>query len=410
MTQKQLEEMLHAQAESIINSDGFTTRFKTIITSMIDDLRNKAVHPMSQLQGRDLIANLPYARLSGDMLHTDSGSVLNLKNKNCPWVKASKEVGDWAVEFARYLKIGTIGKLMSETVDPSGGYFIPEDFKAIMIMFDATPTLVWSRGTVWPMTGEKMSMPRLMQNVDVNDPNFDFFAGVTFEWTEEGGEKAETQPEFGLLELIVHELAGYTEVTNTLLDDSVINLLNYLTRIFRDAWYWITDKQFIQGSGGKRPLGIVNDPGVLVVDREVADQVSVDDVINMEARLPSIFDDRGVWFITKKIRGMLRQQKSATTGDLLLRESFQMISEGYIMTLMGKPCVLADGKNPALGSVGDISYGDWSNYYIGFRQDFIMDSSRHYKFRNNRTSLRCAGRIDGQAAMPQSFVVLGNPS
>jgi hypothetical protein len=48
----------------------------------------------------------------------------------------------------------------------------------------------------------------------------------------------------------------------------------------------------------------------------------------------------------------------------------------------------------------------WNWYYIGFRQDFSMDSSIHYKFRHNRTALRCSGRLDGQAAMPKAFCVL----
>ena len=82
------------------------------------------------------------------------------------------------------------------------------------------------------------------------------------------------------------------------------------------------------------------------------------------------------------------------------------ISKGYDMTILGRPAILADGKIPVLGTAGDVILGAWQWYYVGFRQDFAMDSSRHYRFRHNRTALRCSGRLDGQAAIPQAFVQL----
>jgi HK97 family phage major capsid protein len=278
----------------------------------------------------------------------------------------------------------------------------------MMIMYDAEPTLVWNRATVWPMAGEKLSFPKIQQNPDVDAGGFDHFAGVSFEWTEEGGEKPETQPDFGLVEMIVHELAGYTEITNTLLDSSVVNLVNFLTRVFRAAWYWRTDKEFITGTGGKKPLGIVNDPSALIVNRAVIGDVTVDDILAMEAKLPAVFDPNSVWFISKKARAKLRGQKvSETSKELVLQESYRDFAEGYAATILGRPAFLADGKIPALGSTGDIVLGNWSQYYIGFNNNFTMDSSRHFQFKKNRTALRCSGRVDGVAAIPQAFVVLG---
>jgi HK97 family phage major capsid protein len=288
---------------------------------------------------------------------------------------------------------------------------VPEEFNAMMIMYDAEPTGVWPRATVWPMKGEKLSFPKLLQNPDVDDGSFDHFAGVSFAWTEEGGQKAETQPEFGLVEMIVHELSGYTEITNILLDDSVLNLMNYLTNIFRSAWYWITDKSFLDGTGGKKPLGIINDPQVLTVQRQSSLDVQVDDLLNMDAKLPAVFDQSAVWMYSKKVRAKIRGQKVTNSSkELVLQETYSDLAQGYISTILGRPAILMDGKIPALGTAGDVILGDWKWYYIGFRQDFVMDSSRHYAFRNNRTALRCSGRVEGQAAMPQAFVVLTDSS
>ena len=411
MTKEDLIKLLQDQMKEHFTGDGFGKMVQEVIGKQIADLQNNVQNPFTGVSAKTLASNLPFVKIDGDFLSTKQGSIISLKNKQTPWVQVSDEVAAWAKDFATYLKTGTVSKLLSEAVDTAGGYLVPAEFRAIMVMYDAEPTLVWQRATVWPMAAEKLSFPKLQQNPDVDDVGFDHFAGVSFVWTEEGGEKGSTEPNFGLVEMIAHELAGYTEITNTLLESSAVNLVNFLTRIFRAAWYWYTDKEFIQGTGGKKPLGIINDPSVLTVNRQTASTVEVQDILNMEARLPSVFDNNSVWFITKKVRAALRGQTvSAQSKELVLQESFKDISDGYGMTLLGRPAVLSDGKIPAIGNAGDVILGDWRNYYVGFPQDFAMDSSKHYKFRNNRTALRCSGRVDGQAAIAQAFVILGDES
>ena len=413
LTEEQLNAMLNNQVKNVLASDEVTEQFKAIAQNILKDLQSTLYKPNDSFRlSSDEIRQLyPFAKIDSGYMTTAKGSVINLKNKSRPWVSLSPELTQWAKDFVSYLKSGNVSKLLSEGVDTAGGYLVPEEFNAIMIMYDTEPTGIWQRATVWPMKGEKISFPKLLQNPDVDDNNFDHFAGVTFAWTEEGGTKQETQPEFGLVEMIVHELAGYTEITNTLLDDSVINLMNYLTNIFRAAWYWITDKSFIDGTGGKKPLGIINDPQVLTVNRQAANDVQIDDLLNMDSKLPAVFDQSAVWFYSKKVRAKIRGQKvSNSSKELVLQETYSDIAQGYVSNLLGRPAILMDGKIPALGSLGDVILGDWKWYYIGFRQDFSMDSSRHYVFRNNRTALRCSGRVDGQAAMPQAFVILTDPS
>jgi len=408
LNKEELIKLLNEQVKDYMGGDDFGGVIKGTVQTMIAELQNDVESPFNKQQTKqlDFMGNGAF-KIDGGVMTTQKGSIINLNNKSNPWIQASEEMTEWAKDFAVYLKSGMVSKFMSESVDTEGGYLVPEEFRNIMIMYDAEDTLVWSKATVWPMAGEKIQFPKLQQNPDVQDAGFDHFAGVSFEWTEEGGEKAETEPTFGMVEMIVHELAGYTEITNTLLDDSVINLINYLTRLFRAAWYWYTDKGFIQGTGGKQPLGIINDPSILSVFRQTADTLEVQDCLNMEARMPSVFDSNAVWFITKQGRAALRGQTvSASSKELVLQEMYADLAKGYDMTILGKPAFLADGKIPALGSTGDLILGTWSWYYIGFRQDFSMDSSRHFKFRNNRTALRCSGRLDGQAAIPQAFVAL----
>ena len=405
LEKRDLIELINSETKNVLSGSDFGDQVKQILGNIVKDLQQEIQVPFSQGQQKQIVANLGFSKIDGSYLTTKSGSIINLKNKRAPWIVVSDELSGWVKDFAGMLKGGPVSKLLQESSDTAGGYLVPEEFKALMIMYDMEQTAVWGRATVWPMAGEKIAFPKLLQDPDIESATYDNFAGVAFGWTDEGQNKPEVQPNFGLLEMIVHELSGYTEITNILLDDSVINLLNYLTRIFREAWYWYTDKSFLRGTGAKQPLGILNDSSALVVPRTTHGIVTLDDLLNMDARLPAIFDDGAVWFYTKKIRNALRGMKT-TTGEYVLLEFYTDIANGPQTSILGHPAVLCDGKLPDMGSFGDVVLGDWKNYYIGFREDFVMDSSRHFKFRQNRTALRCAGRVDGQAALPQAFVLL----
>jgi HK97 family phage major capsid protein len=74
--------------------------------------------------------------------------------------------------------------------------------------------------------------------------------------------------------------------------------------------------------------------------------------------------------------------------------------------MLGYPVVKADGKTLPLGTTGDVILCNLRHYYIGDRQNFTMDSSTHFRFRANRTALRVSGRLDGQPAIPEAFVIL----
>jgi len=353
--------------------------------------------------------------MPGGYLITDKGSVLNPTSKNEVWVKLSPDVEKWAKGFAELVKSrgAVIPKVLEENSDPSGGYLVPEEFRAAIVQYDTEPAVVWPRATIWPMSTDKLGMPKLKQRPDEDDTtNFDHFAGVAFTWTDEGGEKTETEPEFEFLELIAHELSGYTEITDTLLADSAINLMNFLTNLFRRAYVWQTDRSFIRGTGARQPFGVVMDPTVQMVARATAGAFTFTDAINMDNQLSSVFDQGAVWMMNKRCLNSLRNERD-TQNSLVFPQWYQAGAPGIgtpaVAMLLGKPVVLSDAKTYNLGTTGDVILGNWAWYYIGDRKIFAMDVSKHYKFRNNKTAIRVVGRLDGQPAIGEAFVILGLP-
>jgi len=351
----------------------------------------------------------------GNLVYTEKGSILNRNNPLTPWVKLSPEMEDFAKGTKLLIQSGgsrseAIMKLLQENTDTAGGYLVPEEFEPTMVQYDTAPTILWPRATIWPMGTDKLGMPKLAQRPDKDAQDFDHFAGVVFTWTEEGHTKTETEPVFEFIELIAHELSGYTAITNILLEDSSLNLINFLTGLFRRAWLWFTDRSFFRGNGGRQPLGIIPDPAVLSVNRAVAGAVTYADLLAMDNKLPSVFETGpAVWFGSKDVFNSLRGQVDAR-GQLVLQQFYEPgppgIGQKLVEYMLGYQAIRADQKTMPLGQRGDLILCAPAWYYIGTRKGFSMDVSKEYLFRQNRTAFRVNGRLDGQCAIPEAFVVL----
>lgn len=346
-----------------------------------------------------------YLALPNGWMKTPQGSVINPLSKKGGnyWVELSEEMEQWAIGFKDLLITNgrNLNKTLEEATSTAGGFLVPDEFQASVVMYDSPAAIVWPRANIFNMTTEKLGMPKLSQ---VSTGTVDHFAGVVFTWTDEGGEKTETEPNFEFLELIVHELSGYTEITDTLIADSAINIMNFLTNLFRSAYMWITDKIFFDGDGAKKPLGVITDPATIKVNRISAGTVRWTDMINMDSALPAHFDQGAVWNINKPVWLTLRNERD--NNNALLFKEFADVESGVPRAILGKPVVYSDNKTAAKGSKGDVVLGDWQHYYIGNRMGLRIDSSTHFKFQNNKTAVRVVGRLDGQAAQPKAFVIL----
>ncbi len=405
-------EDLFEKMKSDFFNDDYRELLKETINECIEAARKPAIAqdiPSGTYNDKAILASvgIPEALSVPGFMKLGGGSIVNTKNTIAPWVHLSPHMEAWFKALANMVKHpdAPIEKVLQESQDEDGGYLVPEEFRALIVMYDSPDAVVWPRATQWPMNRDKLGMPKLAQTPHP-EGSLDHFAGVAWTWTEEGGTKTETEPQFDFLELVAHELSGYTEVTDTLLEDSAINLANFLTSLFRMSWIWVTDQVFIRGNGARKPLGVVQDPGILTVNRQNATRFRFADAINMHTKLPSVFDVGSVWMLNKAAFDDLRNDRDSNNA-LILKESWSIdLQKGYVAYLLGVPVVLTDGKTYTLGTKGDVILGNWKWYYIGLRKDFRVDMSKHYKFRNNKTAFRVNSRLDGQCAIPESFVVL----
>jgi HK97 family phage major capsid protein len=292
-------------------------------------------------------------------------------------------------------------KALNEGDDSEGGYTVPEEFSNEVIRYASEASVVRARARVFNMTRDIYSAPKLDQD-SVGDG--DHFGGVVFYYTAESGTGTESAPRFGKVKLEAKKLVGLTVATDELLEDSAVNIANFLVSLFGEALGFKEDIDFLQGTGMGKPLGVINAAGITSVTRNTANRIKYQDILGMEQNLLSAFDRNSVWMTTKAGRGQIVQIQVDTTSALVFQPSLR---DGYPDTLLGRPFIVVDNaKLPALGTTGDILLGDFSQYYIGDRGAMKVSSSIHDRFRQDETVFKFVKRFDGQPAIPKAFVKL----
>jgi HK97 family phage major capsid protein len=253
--------------------------------------------------------------------------------------------------------------------------------------------LVRGRARVVPM--ETLTVPFPMIDTTSNASNI--YGGVTAYWTEEAASLTDSSPTFGRVKLEAKKLTAYSEIPNELFSDSIISLEMFINEIFPEAIAWFEDLAFIGGSGVGEPLGFLNATATVNVTKETGQAASTlvwENIVKMYARmLPSSLDS-AVWIAhIDTFPELATMALSVGTGGsaIWLNNGVQ----GPPMTILGRPVLFTEKVN-SVGTAGDINFVDLSYYLIGDRQAIQADTSPHYRFQNDQTTVRFIERVDGR--------------
>ncbi len=276
----------------------------------------------------------------------------------------------------------------------AGGYTVPPDYRQELMALMAEDTFIRPRAFVMPMGSATMQLPYLdvttVQSAGVSP----LFGGVQMYWTAEAQTRTETEPQFKQMELKAWELSGYSVSSNVLLQDSIAGLEKFLLTLFARAIAWFEEYAFLQGNGAGKPLGVLNAPAAVSLNRAGANLVQFADVAGLWAKLLPQSWGKAVWAFSPSVVPQLLQLKDGSN-----RAIFISIDQGITKTpnwsLLGRPAFPTE-KLPALGTRGDLILIDPSLYVIGDRMSIEIAASEHVNFLKNQMTWRTVQRVDGQ--------------
>lgn len=271
-----------------------------------------------------------------------------------------------------------------------GGFLVPTQFRQEIMRVEAQDALVRPRANVIPAGSPPdaaLTIPALDQNGA--GPN-NVFGGVQVQWIEEGGLKPETDVALRSITLEPKEVAGTITVTDKMLRNWQAASA-FLENLLRGAVTQAEDYAFLRGDGNGKPLGAINSPAMFYVNRRGAGQVQYLDLLDMVSHLLMRGGTAPVWSMPQ---GALVQ--IATLQDPEGRYIWKPDArDGFAGTLLGYP-VRWNNRAPVLGTKGDITLVDWSQYLIKDGSGPFVAASEHVLFRQNKTVIKIFWNVDGK--------------
>jgi len=220
-------EGLEGEKSSVIDTRFF---FKNFASGRVAGAREDGLMMAKQLSG----SGGPFKRLSPTMEMFAQGIKSKWNPQTCGFTYQDyKEKVDAEYKAASG---------MSEGVAADGGVTVPIEFYTTMIEFAVTQSPILSK--VWriPMGSNQMRFSRLVQAAG------SYFGGIQLNWIEEADTKEDTKPAMEQITLNPKKLIGLVYLTDELIADSYLNIVNYVTGLFTRAFQYEMERVIIAGN------------------------------------------------------------------------------------------------------------------------------------------------------------------
>lgn len=303
-------------------------------------------------------------------------------------------------------------KTMTEGVGSAGGFVVPEEFAAEVNRVVEDFGLVAKLATKYPMKHDTMNVPRLSASVSMYYPG-ESVAGTI------------SQPTFEQVQLIAKSCVGLTPMSNELLADANISVVDLLTELFAEAIGGIIDQQGLAGTGSPF-TGILNDTGVTIVSNTTTSTFTLaatpDNLRDLISGVKPWSLQGAAFIMHRSVWGLVQKTKASTSGEYFISVANPVITgaqqtSGYPLamagTIWGYPVYLSD-KMPTTTAVSTkfIIFGNLKHVFLGMRDEMgiaISDSATigsDNLFAQNMSAVRVVTRHAIAVGLPSAFAVL----
>lgn len=295
-----------------------------------------------------------------------------------------------------------------EGVGADGGFAVPPDFRTTIVQKVLGEDSLLSLTDQMTTSSNSITLPR-----DETTP-WQTTGGIQAYWESEGGQKTQSKPQLTEMTVKANKLISLVPLTDELLQDAPA-MASYVNGKAPQKIDFKVNDAILNGTGVGQPLGILNSGGLITVSPEsgqAADTIRHLNINNMWARLASSSKRRAVWLMNSDIESQLNtiSFRDATSSPVPIYIPPGGISGSPFGTLLGRPVITSEAS-PAIGDVGDIILGDFSQYLSvvkggGVRQDVSI----HVWFDYDITAFRFVLRIGGQPWWNTPISRLGSQS
>jgi HK97 family phage major capsid protein len=286
---------------------------------------------------------------------------------------------------------------LNEGVPSEGGFLVTTDIANGLIKRVYENGILASRANKTPIS-ENANGLIINANAETSRVTGSRHGGVQTYWLHEAGTKTPSAPTFRQMELKLKKLIGLYYATDELLQDTTA-LESEVSEAFSDDMAFMVDDAIYRGTGVGQPLGITGHAGTVVVPAEAgqaANTILYENIVNMWSRCWAKSRQNAAWFINQDIEPQLFTMSLAVgVGGVPVYMPAGGASASPFGTLFGRPVIPIE-QTSTLGTVGDITLGDFSQYKMIDKGGIQSASSIHVAFTTDQSAFRFVYRCDGQ--------------
>lgn len=278
-------------------------------------------------------------------------------------------------------------KALSVGSDPDGGYLVTPAMsgKIVKAIFETSP--MRQLASVETISSDALEL------IDDHDQ-------AAAGWTAETASVSETStPQIAKRNIPVHELYAQPKATQKLVDDSAIDIENWLATKIADIFARKEATAFISGNGAGQPRGILSYAAgagwgmIEQVNSGTSGAVTADGIIKVFYALKDGYSKRASFLMNRTTVQAVRLLKGTTNDQYLWQPS---LSAGTPDTLLGAPVYMATDMPVVAANSLSVACGDFQSGYqivdrIGIR--ILRDPFTEKPFVKFYTTKRVGGDV-----------------
>lgn len=235
--------------------------------------------------------------------------------------------------------------------------------------------------------------------------------GISGGWVGETQTRPATAtPTIGQLNIATHEHFAQPEVTQKMIDDSIVNIEQIMIEEINDIFIQEENTAFVTGDGSKKPKGFLSyddRASADVYERDTLEQLdsgingafTADNFIELQNRLKGVYQAPAVWGMKRLTWGEVLKLKD---GQGRYQLNFEMMADGAGLRLLGKRVVWMDDMPVRATNSLSVVYGDFSKGYtvvdrVGVR--LIRDELTNKPFIKFYATKRVGGAVTNYEAI-----------
>lgn len=295
------------------------------------------------------------------------------------------------------------------------GYVVRPEFMTEVFRIEAETDVMTNLREIPMGQSVEMHVPALDQYATTTPTRTsNYFAGVTLYRKTEDAARTTSDAKFSEIIFKATDLTALTKVSRDLLADAFIDINGYLQGLFREAFGWRRDWDFLNGTGAGEPQGIFGSPCEVQVTRNTSSHIKYEDCAKMMATMLPQGLRSAYWIINAQSSSEVQAIIAASPAAFAYQPN-TLVSQAQWPTIYGNTAF--DGillglpfkrseKVPYLGTPRDLTLFSPKYYGEAVKAGIEVALSEHRYFENDQVGIRWKMRNDGQPMMKAAFTGL----